>query len=223
MGASMLYQVLEPLPDRRTALRFARHLLARFGAGAPDLPSLAFEDIATREQFHHARRYFTCGAFSCSTRDLQDSRVQELWRTLGRLGLQDRSDGWVETELEPGLGSLWPLPEGVSFQLLRGRRPATFPVRDPDECTETEIDDTVAACGPLSIGIGWLSPLRGLPSATLCGVQLCLNSRWTVQCGEPDPGRHAVYLSIGTRTRDEAAQEWLRATGLRLGKAQSGW
>ncbi|MEU6281351.1 hypothetical protein [Streptomyces sp. NPDC047028] len=223
MGASMLYQVLEPLPDGETALRFARQLLARFGAGAPELPSLAFEDIATREQFQHARRYFTGGAFSRSTGDRREPRVEELWETLDRLGFRDRSEGWVGTELQSELAPLWPLPPEVSFQLTNGRTPHTFPVRDPDECTEKEIDDAVAACGPLSIDIGWLSALRGLPSAKLCGVQLCLNSRWTVQCSEPDPGRHAVYLSIGTRNPDEAAQDWLRATGLRLGKAQLGW
>ncbi|MFD3499382.1 hypothetical protein [Streptomyces sp. NPDC058678] len=223
MGASMLYQVLEPLPDARTALLFARELLARFGTGTPDMPSLSFNDIATREQFHYARQYFTCGTFLSSKRDLQDSRVQELWQTLYGLGLRDTSTGWVETELQPELASLWPLPQGVRFQLMKGEAPSTFPIRDCDECTEAEIDRAVAACGPLSIDIDWFWALRGLPSSNLCGVQLCLNSTWTEQYSEPDPGRHAVYLSIGTRNSDEDVRDWLQGTGLRLGKSQLGW
>ncbi|QHA08980.1 hypothetical protein GQF42_42225 [Streptomyces broussonetiae] len=223
MGASMLYQVLEPLPDARNALLFARQLLARFGVGTPDMPSLSFNDIATEEQFHHARQYFTCGTFLCSQRDLQDSHVQELWQTLDRMGFRDTSPGWVETELQPELSSLWPLPQKVQFQLMKGKTPSTFPIRDQDECTETEIDDAVAACGPLSIDIDWFSALRGLPSSNLCGVQLCLNSRWTEQCSEPAPGRHNVYLSIGTRNSDEVARDWLRGTGLRFGESQLGW
>ena len=223
MGASMLYQVLEPLPDARSALLFARRLLARYGAGTPDMPSLAFNDIATQEQFQYARRYFTCGTFLCSKRDLLDSRVQELWQILDRLGFRETSPGWVETELQPELASLWPLPQGVQFQLMEGKKPSTFPLRDCDECTETEIDEAVTACGPLSIDISWFSALGGLPSANLCGVQLCLNSTWTEQCSEPDPGRHSVYLSIGTRSSEEDVQEWLHGTGLRLGKGLLGW
>jgi hypothetical protein len=223
MGASMLYEVLEPLPDARSALLFARQLLARFGAGAPDLPALCFNDIATQEQFHYARQYFTCGTFLCSKQDLQDSRVQELWETLDRLGFRDTSLGWVETELQPELASLWPLPQGVQFQLMKGKTPSTFPIRDSDECTETKIDGAVAACGPLSIDISWFSVLRGLPNSNLCGVQLCLNSTWTEQCSEPDPGRHTVYLSIGTRNSDADARDWLQGTGLRFGKSQLGW
>lgn len=148
MGASMLYQVLEPLPDARSALRFARELLAQLGADTPDLPSLSFNDIATQEQFQYARQYFTCGTFLSSKRDLQDSRVQELWQTLYHLGFRDTSSGWVETELQPELASLWPLPQGVQFQLMKGKTPSTFPIRDSDECTESEIDCAVAVCGP---------------------------------------------------------------------------
>ncbi|MFJ1610890.1 hypothetical protein ACIOHS_47515 [Streptomyces sp. NPDC088253] len=223
MGASMLYQVLEPLPDARSALLFARQLLTRLGAATPDMPSLSFNDIATQEQFQYARQYFTCGTFLCSKRDLQDSRVQQLWQTLHRLGFRDASLGWVETELQPELASLWPLPQGVHFQLMKGRTPSTFPIRDSDECTEMEIDGAVAVCGPLSIDISWFSALRGLPNLNLCGVQLCLNSRWTEQCSEPDPGRHTVYLSIGTRNSDADARDWLQGTGLRFGESQLGW
>src|SRR5215470_10843003 len=106
MGASMLYEVHEPLPDARSALLFARDLPARFGTGEPDPPALAFGDIATREQFLHARRYFTGGAFSCSQSSLGDPRVRELWGTLDSLGLRDSCGGWVETELQHGLASL---------------------------------------------------------------------------------------------------------------------
>lgn len=224
MGASMLYQVMEPLPDARSALLFARQLLARFGTGAPDMPSLTFNDIATQGQFQYARQYFTCGTFLCSKQDLQDSRVQELWQTLYHLGFRDTFvPGWVETELQPELHSLWPLPQGVRFQLMTGRTPSTFPIRDCDECTETEIDSAVAACGPLSINISWFSALRGLPNSNLCGIELCLNSTWTEQCSEPDPGRHNVYISIGTRNSDDAARNWLQSTGLRFGQPQMGW
>ncbi|QIZ00690.1 hypothetical protein HEP87_51875 [Streptomyces sp. S1D4-11] len=223
MGASMLYQVLEPLPDARSALRFARQLLTQLGAGTPDLPSLSFNDIATQEQFQYARQYFTCGTFLCSRRDLQDSRVQELWQTLHHLGFRDTSSGWVETELQPELASLWPLPQGVQFQLMKGKTPSTFPIRDSDECTEGEIDGAVAVCGPLSIDIAWFSALRDLPNSNLGGVQLCLNSTWIEQCSEPDPGRHTVYLSIGTRNSDASARDWLKGTGLRFGEPQLGW
>ncbi|GAA2300979.1 hypothetical protein GCM10010234_49790 [Streptomyces hawaiiensis] len=224
MGASWLYEVLEPVPDAWSGLQLARRLLGRFGDGTPDLPSLSFDDIATREQFRYARRYFTCGTFLCSKRDLRDSRVQDFWQTLYRLGFRDTlSPGWVETELQPELASLWPLPPGVQFQLMNGKTPSSFPIRDCDECTETEIDDAVAACGPLSLDISWISALRGLPSNNLCGVQLCLNSIWTQQCSEPDPGRHRVYVSIGTRNSDDAAREWLHGTGLRFGEPHMGW
>ncbi|MER5826412.1 hypothetical protein ABT086_30140 [Streptomyces mirabilis] len=107
----------------------------------------------------------------------------------------------------PELASLWPLPQGVQLQLMQGKTPSTFPLRDCDECTETEIDGTVAACGPLSIDISWFSSLRGLPNPNLCGVQLCLNSTWTEQCSEADPGRHSVSLSIGTRNSDADARD----------------
>ncbi|MFG2858459.1 hypothetical protein ACGFZ9_49360 [Streptomyces mirabilis] len=122
----------------------------------------------------------------------------------------------------PELASLWPLPQGVQFQLMQGKTPSTFPLRDCDECTETEIDGAVAACGPLSIDISWFSALRGLPNPNLCGVQLCLNSTWTEQCSEADPGRHSVSLSIGTRNSDVDARDWLQGTGLRFGETQLG-
>lgn len=91
------------------------------------------------------------------------------------------------------------------------------------QCTETEIDGAVAVCGPLSIGISWFLALRDLPNSNLSGVQLCLNSTWTEQCSEPDPGRHTVYLSIGARNSDADAWDWLQGTGLRFGESQLGW
>ncbi|MER5408527.1 hypothetical protein [Streptomyces sp. NPDC002769] len=80
----------------------------------------------------------------------------------------------------------------------------------------------VAAAGPLELDVHWYAALRRLPASKLCGVQPCVNSAWTKQCSEPAPGNHAVHLSIGTRNRD-VQDDWLRATGLSLGPAQTGW
>ena len=224
MGASMLYEVLTPLPDARSALACARQLLAQFGTGTSGRPSLEFNDVVTEEQFRYARRYFTRGVFLSSERYLQDPGVRKLWQTLERWGFEDLDEGcWVETELQAELAALWPLPEGVQFMLQKGTTPSTFPGRTADDWTESDIDAAVAATGPLTIGISWVARLRGLPAAKLCGIQLCLNGVWTEQCSEPAPGTHTVYLSIGTRNPDDIADEWLRATGLHIGRAKQGW
>ncbi|WP_251096272.1 hypothetical protein [Streptomyces sp. Caat 7-52] len=223
MGGSMLYQVLEPLPDRASALLTARTLLDRFGEGDPDDVSLDFLQIATREQFEHARQYFAHGAFNCSEKDLRSPGIAQTWRTLRSLGFLESEPGWVDTRLEPELAALWPLPHRANFMLTRGSIPSTFPVRDSDWYTEEEIDDAVEACGPLSLDVSWSSALRGLPAAKLCGVQLCLNSSWTGTGPEPDPGVHTVYLSIGTRNPEEVALDWLGRTGLRFGQGLWGW
>jgi len=224
VGASTLYQVGDALPDAGGALAFARQLMDRFGSGAAEGADFALNDIATVEQFHYARRYFGHGTFMGSERYLHDPGYREFWQTLARWGFEEKYEGlWVETDLQPQLAALWPLPEGVEFQLTTGSTPSTFPFSATYDWSETDIDIAVAAAGPLSVDIAWFSPLRGLPAPKLCGVQLCLNGVWTVQCSEPAPGVHSVYLSIGTRNSEEIAERWLHGTGLDVGEGLAGW
>ncbi|MHA6757765.1 hypothetical protein [Streptacidiphilus sp. PAMC 29251] len=224
MGASTLYQVGDALPDVSSALAFARQLLTRFGTGTAARADFSLNDIATVEQFQYARRYFNHGTFMGDERYLHDPRYREFWRTLARWGFEEKYEGlWVETELQPQLAALWPLPEGVQFQLQEGRTPDTFPFSAAHTWIEPEIDIAVAAAGPLTVDIAWDSPLRGLPAPKLCGVQLCLNGVWTVQCSASAPGVHTVYLSIGTRNSEEIAERWLHDTGLDVGEDLAGW
>ncbi|QMU70494.1 hypothetical protein [Streptacidiphilus sp. P02-A3a] len=223
MGASTLYQVGNALPNASSALACARQLLTRFGTGAARA-EFAFNDIATSEQFHYARRYFSHGTFMGDERYLNAPGYREFWQTLARWGFEEKYEGlWVETDLQPQLAALWPLPEGVQFQLLSGSTPRTFPLRSGDDLTAPEMDIAVAAVGPLTVDINWYSSLLGLPAPKLCGVQLCLNGVWTVQCSEPAPGAHAVYLSIGTQNSEEIAERWLHETGLDVGEGLAGW
>ncbi|MFI1172846.1 hypothetical protein [Streptomyces melanogenes] len=224
---SFLYQVLEPLPDAAGALGRARELLGEFGESASD-PCPEVGPAVTLEQFHRARRYFTRGALSRideSRSRLRPEELDELLQVLARTGaLRSFHDGddWMDVELRPELAGVWPLVEEAGLQLeLRAWDAPPFPEIDED-CTEAELDVVVQAAGPLGLSVYWYAALRGLPSAKLCGVQLCLNSRWSSGAPVPAPGTHAVYLSIGTRNRD-IEDAWLHKTGLRLGPPLTGW
>ncbi|MEV7415435.1 hypothetical protein [Streptomyces sp. NPDC089919] len=221
---SLLYQVLEPLPDASGALGRARALLAEFGEPEDD-PCPGVGPAVTAEQFRHARRYFTLG---CLTRtdggSLRPAELGELWHVISRTGaLAAVHDYGADVELRPELAEAWPLLEAAGLQVeLRAWDTPPFPETD-EHCTEAELDTVVRAAGPLELGVYWYAAFRGLPSSKLCGVQLCLNSRWSPSGGTvPAPGTHAVYLSIGTRNRD-VADTWLKDTGLRLGPALWGW
>ncbi|MGW3631721.1 hypothetical protein ACWD7F_16395 [Streptomyces sp. NPDC005122] len=146
----------------------------------------------------------------------------DFWEGLRRLDVERGDDPYrVGVDLTPELATLWPSPAAVVLEL---EQVDTLPFGPPslDNCTGAEVDDMVAAAGPLGLDVHWYAALRGLPAAKLCGVQLCVNSAWRAQCSESAPGNHAVYLSIGTRNRD-VQDDWLRAIGLNLGPARSGW
>ncbi|MGW0578702.1 hypothetical protein ACWD25_22665 [Streptomyces sp. NPDC002920] len=222
---SLLYEVLEPLPDAMSALRRARELLGVFAEWVDD-PIPEFGPVMTVDQFRHARRHFTWGAFTCRDGSpLPTDGLVEFWRVIGRTDALRVGDAYqVEVELRAEIAEVWPLIEEGGLQLdLPVWSGPPFRERDRDDsCTEAELDIMVQAVGPLGFDASWYGALRGLPSSKLCGVQLCLNSVWTDQCTEPAPGTHAVYLSIGTRNRD-VQEEWLRRTGLSLGPAVVGW
>ncbi|MEU0409033.1 hypothetical protein ABZ307_14645 [Streptomyces griseorubiginosus] len=225
MGASLLYQVLEPLPDAASALRRARALLSDFAEWVDEPSGPEVGPVVTVEQYEHACRLFTFGVFT--RRDwgaLPPDGPAEFRDAITRTGaLRDGDSHRVEVELRPEFSRLWPLIEETGLQVeLPGRITPPFDVGEEDTTTEAGLDRMVEAVGPLGFDVAWEGRLRGLPSAKLCGVQLCLNSVWTSQCTEPAPGTHAVYLSIGTRNYD-VQDAWLGETGLNLGPALAGW
>jgi hypothetical protein len=220
---SLLYEVLEPLPDADSALRRARELLRDFAAGVDDPETPEIGAVVTAEQFAHACNFFRQGAFWTRTgHRFPETGLEDFWARLEQLGVARGEDPWeVPVELRPELQRLWPLPSEVWLELWREDRPP-FGFISLDTCAEAAIDAMVADVGPLALDVHWYASLRGLPSSKLCGVQLCLNSVWTTQCAEPSQGTHGVYLSIGTKNRD-VQDEWLAATGLSLGEPLVGW
>jgi hypothetical protein len=225
MGMSLLYEVLEPLPDAQTALARARALVAELATHAdhPYKPELGPE--VTAEQFRHALRHFTWGSFSPrGGGPFPPDGLAEFWTMVRDTHALRGGDTYeAEVELRPEMAELWPLIDAWGLELqLPGW--VTPPFRQSGEfgCTEAELDAMAAAVGPLGFDVAWDASLRGLPAQKLNGVQLTLNSVWTVQCTEPAPGTHAVHLSIGTRNRD-VQDAWLAATGLRLGPPLTGW
>ncbi|MEU9170273.1 hypothetical protein AB0D34_21115 [Streptomyces sp. NPDC048420] len=223
MGMSMLYEVLEPLPDAESALRRARELLSEFAEWVDDPGLPVTGPVITAEQYAHASRFFREGWFM--THDghrFPETGLEDFWTRLHALGgPRGESPYEVQVELTPELAALWPLPAEICLQPLRDAWPPLV-VSDLETCREADIDALVADVGPLSFDVHWDAALRGLPSSKLCGVQLCLNSVWTSQCPEPEQGTHGVYLSIGTRNQD-VQEEWLAGTGLALGEALLGW
>jgi hypothetical protein len=224
MGMSLLYEVLEPLPDAQSALGRARELLKEFAEWVDD-PNIPWTgQVVTAEQYVHAVTRFREGRFMthAGTR-LPETGLEDFWARLRALGVPRGDCPYeVKAELTPELEQLWPLPADICLQPWRDAWPSYVLGRLEETCGEADIDALVADVGPLSFDVGWDAGLRGLPSSKLCGVQLCLNSVWTSQSSEPAPGRHGVYLSIGTRNR-EVQDEWLAATGLTLGEALLGW
>ncbi|MFG2133536.1 hypothetical protein ACGFNV_38050 [Streptomyces sp. NPDC048751] len=220
---SLLYEVLEPLPDAESALRRARELLEEFADWVDDPEPPEIGSVITAEQYAHAIRFFREGYFQ--THDgfrFPETGLEDFWTRLHALGVpRGESPYEVQVELTPELAGLWPLPAEICLQPLREAWPPLV-LSDLDTCREADIDALVADVGPLSFDVNWYAALHGLPSSKLCGVQLCLNSVWTSQSAEPAQGTHGVYLSIGTKNRD-VQEEWLAATGLALGEALLGW
>ncbi|MGW5248563.1 hypothetical protein ACWEQN_32890 [Streptomyces sp. NPDC004129] len=224
MGMSLLYEVLEPLPDAESALRRARELLRDFAdwADDPDIPEIG--QVVTAEQYAHALTFFRQGRFMTRAgRRFPETGLEDFWRRLHALGVPRGDSPYeVQVELIPEFEGLWPLPPEICLEPWRDAWPPLVLSRLEENCREADIDALVADVGPLSFDVGWHAALRGLPSSKLCGVQLCLNSVWTSQSAEPAQGTHGVYLSIGTRNRD-VQEEWLAATGLALGEPLLGW
>lgn len=220
---SLLYEVLEPLPDAESALRRARELLEEFADWVDDPEPPDIGPVITAEQYAHAARFFREGYFRTHNGlRFPETGLEDFWTRLHALGVpRGESPYEVQVELTPELAGLWPLPAGIRLYPWGDAWPPLV-LSDLDTCREADIDALVADVGPLSFDVHWYAALRGLPSSKLCGVQLCLNSVWTSQCAEPAQGTHGVYLSIGTRNRD-VQEEWLAATGLALGEALLGW
>lgn len=221
---SFLYEVLEPLPDAESALRRARELLRDLAdwVDDPDIPDIG--QVVTAEQYVHALKFFRTGRFMTSAGwRFPDTGLEDFWARLDALGVpRGESPYEVEVELIPEFEGLWPLPPDICLQPWRAEWPPLHLSRLEENCSEADIDALVADVGPLSFDVGWYAGLRGLPYSKLCGVQLCVNSVWTSQSADSAPGKHGVYLSIGTKNRD-VQEEWLAATGLPLGEALLGW
>lgn len=219
MGASLLYEVLPPPRDAHSALRRARTLLSEFASNARG-PWVQLGPVVTVEQFRQARDYFTRGSFWTKNADFR--------ARLAQLGVMcDENDHRIQVELTFELEALWPLPEDIELDDLHvgpGEPRPSWLTSPDDPCDESVLDITVAHIGPLALHAYWYAPLRGLPAPKLCGVQLCLNSTWSMQDGaETAQGSHSVYFSAGTKNTQADREQWLAATGLRFGEALDGW
>lgn len=221
---SLLYEVLGPLPDARSALRRARELLRDFSEWADEPYPPEIGQVVTAEQYAHALRFFREARLTpCTGSRFPETGLEDFWRRLHALGVPRGENPYeVPVEVTPELAALWPLPAGICLEPWRDTWPPITLDPSGEYCQEADIDALVADVGPLSFDVQWYAALRGLPSSKLCGVQLCLNSVWTSQASAPAQGRHGVYLSIGTRNSD-VQDEWLAATGLSLGEPLWGW
>lgn len=217
MGASVLHEVLPPPGDAPSALRRARGLLREF-ASQVEGPIVQPGAVVTVEQLHQARRFFTRGSFRTA-----DAHFRARVRRLGAVCEEDTYR--IVVQLASDLEALWPLPPDVALEHLDpgpGAGPLWF--TNPDlPCDESVLDAAVIELGPLALEAYWYAALHVLPAVKLCGVQLCLNCVWTMQCAETAQGVHGVYLSIGTRNPPDMRERWLGATGLRVGEALAGW
>lgn len=183
--------------------------------------------VVTVDEYQHARTCCTRGEWRTdSGRRFPDVGMGDFWAGLHRLGVERRDDPYrVGVDLTPELATLWPLPAEMQLEL---EQVDALPFGPPslDDRTEVEVevevDEMVAAAGRWGSTSAGTRPCADCFYLKLCGDQLCVNSAWTVQCSEPAPGNHAVHLSIGTGNRD-VQDDWLRATGLSLGPAQTGW
>ncbi|WP_416974095.1 hypothetical protein [Streptomyces sp. 4F14] len=223
--ASTLWPVLEPFPDAVSALARAREIMREladgFGLSWPEL-----EPIGTAEQYAYALRTFD------SARMVADRDPVAVFPFLDELVRRDaitfaaeqpRSCLLAELRLDPGLGDLWPLPEGVMVSL-----DTTLPFGTPEteshhDCSDEELDRMVAVLGPLSLDAEWGCDWRGLSSTKNCGLRLCLNSALLDQHSEPSPGEIGVWVELGNRVAWEPeGQAWLRESGLVLGEPRMG-
>lgn len=228
MSASFLYRLMEPLPDAETAVARARALLRSHGAPGYGKPWVDHVMVTTAEQLAHVVATFPRTHLIVGWGRDSSVRAALLAGLDGRdIGYRIVEDGYrllLEVELRSELLELWPLPDDVWLSLGLVPPLGHDNAEEEDCSTEAEVDAMVAVLGPLMVEVQWQLPLQGLPDGKLCGVQLCLNSEWTSQCAEYEPGAFNVYLSIGTRRENRAVMdEWLRDSGLALGGPQPGW
>jgi len=218
VGASVLHEVLPPPGDAPSALRRARGLLREFASQVKG-PIVQLGAVATVEQLHQARRFFTRGSFWTD-----DATFRARARRLGAVCEEDAYR--IVVQLASDLEALWPLPPDVELEHLDPGPDRAGPLwcTNPDlPCDESVLDAAVIELGPLALDAYWYAALHALPAVKLCGVELCLNCVWTVQCAEAAQDVHGVYLSIGMRNPPDARERWLGATGLRVGEALAGW
>ncbi|MHC5906416.1 hypothetical protein ACVNF4_21300 [Streptomyces sp. S6] len=219
----MLYQVLEPFPDARSALLRAREIM-RESADRVSAPWPQLESISTAEQYAHTVRSFGTARIGADRDPVAvfpflDELVRRDAITFD--AVQPRSVILGELRLGPELGDLWPLPEGVTVSLNQIPPFGTRDTEPEDDCTEAELDGMVDVLGPLSLDVDWRCGWRGLPVFKNCGVRICLNSVRVSQHTEVAPGEFGVWVELGTRvTWTPEGEAWRRDSGLRLGKEQ---
>jgi hypothetical protein len=223
--SSTLWPVLEPFPDAASAVAWAREILRELGGGfGLSWPEL--EPISTAEQYAYALRAFGT-ARMVAERDpvavfpFLDELVRRDAVTFA--AEQPRSCLVADLHLDPGLGDLWPLPDGVMVSL-----DTTLPFGTPETeshhaCTEEELDRMVAVLGPLSLVADWGCDWRGLSDTKNCGLRLCLNGVQMDQYSEVSPGEFGVWVELGNRVAWEPEGEaWRRESGLVLGEPRLG-
>ncbi|MFG1807452.1 hypothetical protein [Streptomyces sp. NPDC049040] len=225
MGSSTLHRVLEPIPDAATGVARAREILGALPEWST-APWVRPRPIATREQFEHAVAGFPA-AQVYGSRDLP--AVPLFLDELARRGaVFDREDPsyrfMIDLRLGPGLLDLWPLPDGLRMSLGMTSPFGGPDSTDEDDSTDAEVDEMVAALGPLSLEVRWDCKWRGLPHAKMCGLQLCLNGVWGEQCIPEAPGEFGLWVSVGNSEEIRSVSPlWRETCGLDLGGPQGGW
>ncbi|MDX3382058.1 hypothetical protein PV682_11405 [Streptomyces niveiscabiei] len=223
--ASTLWPVLEPFPDAGSALARARAIMRDLGDGSalwwPEL-----EPISTAEQYAYALRTFD------AARLVADRDPVVVFPFLNELERRDaitfarQQPAFclvADLHLDPGLGDLWPLPEGVTVFLDTTRPFGTPETESHHACTEEELDRMVAVLGPLSLVADWGCDWRGLSDTKNCGLRLCLNGAQMDQHSEVSPGEFGVWVELGNRVAWEPEGEaWRRESGLVLGEPRQG-
>jgi hypothetical protein len=226
MGSSILYRVLEPIPDAATGLARARQILADLADGPVSDPHLQLEPLTTPEQFAYALANFpTAQVYASRQLPAVDAFLADLAHRGASFEREDPSYRFmIDLRLQPDLLDLWPLPDGMTLTLHLTEPFGAPGSSDEDDTTEEALDAMVPVLGPLTADVSWTCGWRGLPRAKLCGLQLCLNSVWAEQCATPAPGEFGLWVSIGSGAENRAVRdEWMRTCGLRLGGPQGGW
>ncbi|MFJ6215627.1 hypothetical protein ACIQGZ_20190 [Streptomyces sp. NPDC092296] len=184
MSSSLPYRLSEPLPT--AALARTRGLLRSHGRPELSAPRAQPDMVTTADQLAHAIAHLPRAQHMVSRNPAVKAA---LLAALDGQGIAYRvvADDYrllLDVRLRPEPAALRPLPDGAHLSLG-----ATAPfgdedtededTEDEDDSTEAELDAMVAVLGPLTMGVAWESPPRGLPGAKPCGVRLCRNGEWT--------------------------------------------